>query len=185
MVELLVRAFAEDPAFLYMLPRAASRAPRMRWLFQRWLRARESDQILRADSGVLVGVAPGGRADVPFWTQLKLGLLAMPFVFGAGSFRRFQQVDADVKRRHARELDGPHFIVDILAVDPAAQGRGVGTALGRQYLSHADQAHLPCYLITHNPKNLPFYGGLGFEVVNEGRVASDGPTAWSMRRMPP
>jgi hypothetical protein len=43
-------------------------------------------------------------------------------------------------------------------------------------------AGLPGYLITHNPRNLPFYQRLGFEVIREARVSADGPVAWSMRR---
>jgi GNAT superfamily N-acetyltransferase len=186
-VEMLVRAFFEDPAFVWVLPDPASRAARMRWLGHRWIRVRQQQGdplLVEPARGFLVGVSPTGNPDVPFWSQVKVGLLGMPFVYGARSFRRFLAVDADVKRRHARELTEPHTIIDILAVDPAAQGCGVGTGLLHRYLQAADQQQLPAYLITHNPRNLAFYQRSGFQVIREAPVAPGAVLGWSMRRPP-
>jgi ribosomal protein S18 acetylase RimI-like enzyme len=191
LVEMLARAFLEDPAFIFMLPDPTARAKGMTWLFERWLRARSApsrgDHALvdEGGPGLLIGVDPDGQADVPFWTMLRLGLAAMPFVFGAGAFRRFLAIDADVKRRHAAELTAPHHVIDILAVDPAAHGRGIGSALLGAYLGAVDQLQAPAYLITHNPRNVGFYQRAGFQVIREARVSkdgTDGPIAWSMRR---
>jgi GNAT superfamily N-acetyltransferase len=185
---LLARAFLEEPAFIFMLPDPTARAKGMTWLFERWLRARSEpsrgDRTLVDDAGpgLLVGVDPEGEADVPFWTMLRLGLVAMPFVFGAGAFRRFLAIDADVKRRHAAELTVPHHVIDILAVDPAAHGRGIGGALLGAYLGGVDRLQSPAYLITHNPRNVGFYERAGFQVIREARVGEEGPIAWSMRR---
>jgi GNAT superfamily N-acetyltransferase len=190
LAEMLARAFLEDPAFTFMFPDPAARSKGMIWLFERWLRARSEpargDHALIDDAGpgLLIGVDPGGQADVPFWTMLRLGLVAMPFVFGAGAFRRFLAVDADVKGRHAAELATPHHVIDLLAVDPAAHGRGVGGALLGTYLGEVDRLLSPAYLITHNPRNVGFYERAGFQVIREARVGKAGPIGWSMRRSP-
>jgi GNAT superfamily N-acetyltransferase len=184
-VETLIRAFFDDPVFAWVLPDPATRAAKMRWLGHRWLRARERHDnlfVVEKARGLLVGVAPTGNPDVPFWSQLKVGLLTMPFVFGVHSFRRFLAVDADLKRRHAEELADPHYVIDILAVDPPSQGSGWGTRLLNGYLQLADQQRLPSYLVTNNPRNLPFYERAGFRVIREALVAPDAVLGWSMRR---
>jgi GNAT superfamily N-acetyltransferase len=184
-VETLIRAFFDDPVFAWVLPDPATRAAKMRWLGHRWLRARErQDDLFVVDKarGLLVGVAPTGNPNVPFWSQVKLGLLAMPFIFGVRSFRRFLAVDADLTRRHAEELTSPHYVIDILAVDPPSQGSGWGTRLLDGYLQRADEQRLPSYLVTNNPRNLPFYERAGFRVIREALVARDAVLGWSMRR---
>jgi ribosomal protein S18 acetylase RimI-like enzyme len=188
LADLLARAFFDDPAFGYILPYRPRRLARLRWLFRRWLQARADptrgdEVVLDGDGrGLLIGVTPAGHPDVPFWTMVRLGLVKLPFVFGARSARRFLAVDADFKRRHAAELREPHRVIDVLAVDPAAQGHGVGSALARKFLAAADSEGLPCYLVTHNPRNLGFYQRLGFAVLSEGPVTAGGPTGWSLRR---
>jgi GNAT superfamily N-acetyltransferase len=184
MVEVMVRAFFDDPIFGWVLPDEQQRTEKLRWLGERWLRARMTDEILVTDpaAALLVGVDPAGHADVPFWTQVKLGILAMPFVFGAAAFRRFLAVEADVKKRHAEELTGPQFVIDILCVDPPLQGRGLGTGLAGTFLARVDRERLPCYLITHKARNVPFYQRLGFEVIRETRVPPSDVVGWSMRR---
>jgi len=185
-VELLVHAFFDDPALGWVLSDARTRAHRMRWLMRRWLRVRRRDELLVVDGGrgILLSIGPTGEADVPLWTQVKAGLLGMPFVFGAGPFRRFLAVDDDLKRRHAEELSEPHAVIDILAVDPSAQGQGWGTRLLGRFLAEVDRQRLPSYLVTHNPRNLGFYQRVGFEVIREAPIAPGAVPGWSMRRPP-
>lgn len=187
LTEVFVSAFMDDPIFVWVLPDPRTRADRIGWLARRWLRARAGDQIMVSASAeaMLVGVAPDGDADVPLWAQIQQGLLAMPFVYGLGAFRRFRAIDADVRRRHAAELDRPSFVIDILAVEPAAQGRGLGTRLVEAFAAQADRAGAAIYLVTHNPRNLPFYRKLGFAVVREAPVPPGLVVAWSMRRPAP
>jgi GNAT superfamily N-acetyltransferase len=183
LTEIFVRAFLDDPIFVWLLPDAGTRASKLRWLAERWLRGRARDQITASEppGGMLVGVHPGGEADLSMWAQIRLGLLAMPFVYGLGAFRRFLAADADIRRRH-RVLTEPHFIIDILAVDPPVQGQGLGARLARVFLDGADQAGVPCFLLTHNPRNVPFYRRLGFEVIEEAPVPPGPVICWSMRR---
>ena len=83
---------------------------------------------------------------------------------------------------HKRHMNGPHWELLIVGVDPALQGRGRGSALVRDGLARADDSGLPCYLNTNTPANLPFYGHLGFTVLEQASLGKDGPPAWAMRR---
>lgn len=66
---------------------------------------------------------------------------------------------------------------------PAAQGRGLGTAVLRPRLATLDEHGETAALDTSAEANLRFYGRLGFEVVaSHERLPHDAPTTWSMLR---
>jgi hypothetical protein len=60
-------------------------------------------------------------------------------------------------------------------------GRGFGGALLRENLARIDAEHLPSYLESTNPVNLPRYGALGFQAIGEFAPPA-GPTVTTMWR---
>jgi hypothetical protein len=60
-------------------------------------------------------------------------------------------------------------------------GRGVGGALIRENLARVDAEHMPSYLESTNPVNLPRYETLGFRRIGEF-APPDGPTVTTMWR---
>jgi ribosomal protein S18 acetylase RimI-like enzyme len=54
------------------------------------------------------------------------------------------------------------WYLSIVAVDPAAQGQGLGRKLLEPTLAEADRKSARCYLETFSPRNLSFYERLGF-----------------------
>ena len=61
----------------------------------------------------------------------------------------------------------PHWYLPMIGVDPARQGRGLGSALLKHALALCDAERAPAYLESSNPKNVPLYERHGFEVVGE------------------
>jgi GNAT superfamily N-acetyltransferase len=59
-------------------------------------------------------------------------------------------------------IDEAAWYLSIVAVDPAAQGQGLGRKLLEPTIAEADRASITCYLETFSPRNLPFYQRLGF-----------------------
>jgi ribosomal protein S18 acetylase RimI-like enzyme len=57
------------------------------------------------------------------------------------------------------------WYLPLIAVDPAHQGRGLGSALMKEALRCCDEAGLPAYLESSNPKNISLYERQGFETV--------------------
>lgn len=80
--------------------------------------------------------------------------------------------------------DEPIWFLDMVGVDPAHQGRGVGTALIRFGLARSTRTGVPALLETGTPTNVPYYERFGFRVVDEGDVPDGGPHVWFMRREP-
>jgi GNAT superfamily N-acetyltransferase len=59
-------------------------------------------------------------------------------------------------------VDDAAWYLSIVAVDPAAQGQGLGRKLLEPTIAEADRAGVTCYLETFSQRNLLFYQRLGF-----------------------
>lgn len=68
--------------------------------------------------------------------------------------------------------DGPHWYLPAIGVDPAHQGKGIGGALLKYALRQCDAQHLPAYLESSNPRNIPLYQRHGFEIVGEAQAGA-------------
>lgn len=85
-----------------------------------------------------------------------------------------------VWREH--DPDQPHSHFGPLAVDAHLQGRGIGSALMREYIRRLDTAGHIGYLETDRPENVAFYERHGFTVTGRATVL-DTPN-WFLRREP-
>jgi GNAT superfamily N-acetyltransferase len=75
----------------------------------------------------------------------------------------------------------PCWFLDLVGVAPAAQGRGLGGTLVRHGLQRARADGCPAFLETSNPRNVPFYQSLGFQIVGERQAPDGGPVIWFMQ----
>jgi ribosomal protein S18 acetylase RimI-like enzyme len=86
----------------------------------------------------------------------------------AAVFAVFEQMG----RHHPRE---PHWYLPLVGVDPVHQRKGHGSALLQHALRQCDQDHIPAYLESTNPANIPLYERHGFEVLATIQVGSSPP----------
>lgn len=63
--------------------------------------------------------------------------------------------------------DEPHWFLPLIAVDPAWQGKGVGSRLMQHAVEQCDATATRAYLESSNPRNIPLYERHGFRVVGE------------------
>jgi ribosomal protein S18 acetylase RimI-like enzyme len=91
-------------------------------------------------------------------------------------FAMFDQMDA----HHPVE---PHWYLPLIGVDPACQGRGLGSLLLEHTLTRCDRDRVPAYLEASNSRNVPLYERHGFKVLGEIQAGSS-PTIYPMRRNP-
>ncbi|WP_165350336.1 GNAT family N-acetyltransferase [Xylanimonas protaetiae] len=136
--------------------------------------------VARADpGGRVVGVAawegPDGHA--PWWTQVRdvpRTLRAIGLRHAAASLRAQSAFDAARPRT-------PHWFLADIAVAPAAQGLGAGSALLRHRLGAIDAGpRLPAYLEATTPGSRRLYERWGFRRTDD--VVVDGTVATAMTR---
>jgi GNAT superfamily N-acetyltransferase len=164
---LLARAFQDNPLNLAAISspdparRLRSNLQGMRCLLPV---ARAHGLVLAASlegppAGILVAAPPFAYPfpPAPFWPRLRA-------LWGQGLAvaRRWREAFESLDARHPCV---PHWYLGTLGVEPELQGRGVGTALLRHWLSSVDRDGAPAYLETDRAENLPFYARLGFKSV--------------------
>ena len=74
----------------------------------------------------------------------------------------------------------PHVHLGPIGVAPAAQGKGVGTALMQRYIERLEQERIAGYLETDRPENVEFYKKFGFALRHEEELI--GTPTWYMWR---
>jgi ribosomal protein S18 acetylase RimI-like enzyme len=180
--ETLTTAFLDDVMVHWVFPDPQTRARGLRRLNEVPLQFGLRYGVVRQshEGGcVAIWIPPGQMSMV---RMIRCGLLTVPLRTGLGPLARFGGANGVMDKIHKRHMAGPHWELLIMAVDPALQGAGHGTALLREGLARVDASGLPCYLNTNTPANLPFYERLGFTVLEEASLGTGGPPAWAMRR---
>ena len=179
--QLMARAFRDNPLGIAVI--GPSPARRLRCYragianlldsarrYGRLLFAESGGKLLGALAALPTGATP--PPPPPLSAQLRT-------IFGQG-FRvatRWSEIARHLQSLHPPQ---PHWYVSSLAVDPPAQGRGVGGALLTALLEHADREALPTYLETDRAINVRFYESQGFRVQEQIHLLDV--AVWCMQR---
>jgi GNAT superfamily N-acetyltransferase len=182
MVEVLGRAFDDDPVACYMFRGDKRRRRGLRRFFSIQLRhiymAEGAVWTTDGHAGAAIW-APPGKAEPGLRELLFLSPL-LPDLAGLGrSALDAARLLAEVARRRPREH---HWYLATVGTDPPRQGQGVGSALLAPVLERCDRQGLPAYLESSKERNLAFYHRHGFEVTGEIQVPRGGPRLWLMWR---
>lgn len=179
LVDVLCRAFDQDPHINWLIRQDARRKPAMAALFRMLLTEMGGESHVTADGeSVALWFAPGS---VPSWnaqSRFFIGLLNI-----AGPLRAIRR-GIDLKRMDQHHPSQPHFYLQLLGVNPACQRQGHGSALLAQLLEQARESDCPVYLETSSPRNEAFYTRHGFVRLAESTL-SDGLRLWSLLWQPP
>jgi ribosomal protein S18 acetylase RimI-like enzyme len=178
------RAFHKDPLSIYVYPDEAERARRLPLMFNIALRyALRYGEVTTTPE--IAGAAcwlPPGQVNVSVWQMLRVGALTTGLKMGLAGLRRIDNSETYTRRMHHRCITQPHWYLWVLGVDPSHQGQGIGGALLRAGITRADASHLPCYLETMNPDNVPLYQKFGFVIIEEGKIPDSSVHVWGMVR---
>ena len=176
----LARAFHDDPVMRWFFPDPARRDR----LIERFFRLRvggllaQEEVYTTADhTGAACWARPGEWEMGPV-EGLLFALRLLPMTRGRTPLlaRGWTIVD----EAHPKE---PHWYLAILGTEPAAQGRGIGSALLEPVLDDCDRNEVGAYLESSKEENLAFYARHGFRVSGELQLP-EGPTIWPMWRDP-
>jgi ribosomal protein S18 acetylase RimI-like enzyme len=169
---LCARAFRDDPLMSALLPDASRRQAALAALFG-YRFASLPDRVVVLDEPDL---APAAVMVAALSTDAEplFSLRALPQLV-----RLLTTVHPTTLRRLARVHDvaigvraalGPHVLLDVIAVDAAARGRGLAGRLIRELRRRAAAFGLPVVLETSQPANVDLYRHLGFQVVAAQRL---------------
>jgi len=181
----LARAFCDNPLNMAVIGAAdAGRRLRSNLHGMRSLvpAAADHGEVLVARSagrlaGVLIAVPPGAYPLPPPPLARRIRCL-----LGQG-WRVATRWGRVFDALHAHHPDTPSWYLGTLGVDPAFQGRGVGTALLERWLERVDRKRNAAYLETDIAANVRFYAGAGFDL--EGEIDVLGIRIWRMWRPAP
>jgi len=171
----LAEAFYDDPIFGWLMPDEQSRLARLRRFFAIQLRhvALTQGRVWTTSdlSGAALSMPPGA------WRVPPRAALAQGASFGI-RLPQATRLLAAIESRHLRE---PHYYFADIGVLPAAQGKGLGSALMRPTLDRCDREGVPAYLEASSERSAALYERLGFRLIEELRVGAS-PSLWLMLR---
>jgi ribosomal protein S18 acetylase RimI-like enzyme len=133
----------------------------------------------------LEGVAawlPPGKAPFGIWQVILSVPLPVLFRFARQGVSRMMTFDRYSDAQHRDIVPYPHWYLHIIGVDPAHQGQGFASRLIKPILERIDKERMPCYLETHNLKNVSIYQRFGFKVVLEGKIPGTDLMSYAMLR---
>jgi ribosomal protein S18 acetylase RimI-like enzyme len=183
LVEVLACAFEEDPLTTWFVRHDIKRPSGLRQLFRWYLRETLpqgfSHACMNPPAAAALWMGPD-QWKVSFLRQVLLlpeivGVVGMDAVVS-----RLRGIDI-LQRCHPH---ASHYYLAVLGTHPNYQGRGVGSRVLAAGLRRCDDMHLPAYLETANPRNLPFYERNGFYVSGQVEIPYGGPLVWRMWREP-
>jgi GNAT superfamily N-acetyltransferase len=174
-VTTVATAFADDPAWLFMM--GAGNEAGMRAFAKALAIPRIESQTLWVSDDLLA---------VSMWDRVngQLGVITDEYW---EQFRR--EVSDEVWHNvHTYETaiavdapTAPYWYLGVLATHPDAQGRGLATAVMQPGFAAAAADAWDCWLETSLPKNKPFYANRGFTEAT-GFDVPGGPPTWWIRR---
>jgi len=183
----IAKAFQDYPVLIFFEPDGKKRKRHQPGIFRMMLRANASGGLVYGTSPKMEGVA--------VWTMIDETHPLSDPNHSPGKWFRSIFVNKEHHRRQktfydysndvrARLLPDKYWYLQMLAVDPDLQGKGLAGRLLRPVLARADREGLPCYLETQLEQNVPLYEHFGFKVKEEGTIPGSNVYSWAMVRDP-
>jgi ribosomal protein S18 acetylase RimI-like enzyme len=176
----LGQAFVDDPVMVWAIPERDRRRSVLPGFFTVFTAAyqRHGHVYRTADGAAAALWAPPGVAAVGDDEGEEFGA-ALGEICGADAARMFA-ISALLDEHHPHE---PVWYLNFIGVEPAGQGRGLGSAMLEHVLVRADRDGASAYLDATSARNRALYERHGFVATGELAVP-DGPSFWPMRRAP-
>ena len=175
--ELLVDAFFDNPAHVYILPDEATRRRRLRWLMRRNLAVQHAlgrgDCLRSPQPGLGLDAMsfcqPPGSAALGGGLLVRHGFGLAPLRIGVSALRRLLEVVERIEAQRLRVLAGTDaWTLHDMVVRKELRGSGVGRRLLKAQLERSvDPSGRAAVLATQRPANVRFYQQQGFEVASE------------------
>ena len=181
----LARAFVEEPvsAHIYRMfsPERRIRALQNDFSAELIASLRKGHPVHLEENNRITAAAiiyPPGSYPLPWldqWVTLLKSVLGNGFYDVRSWLRWLDEAD----KLHPTAV---HYYLPCIGVDPAFQGKGMGSTLMAYLATKADQDGVGCYLENADPRNISFYQRFGFKIMDEKHFL--GFPNWYMWREP-
>ena len=187
--EIIARAFQDYPVSVYLLPDSSNRLKLQKTTF--WFSVLYGIHYAEAYTtspkleGVAIWEPPRKKFEFPFRLirgNLLIAGLRLLFDVKLTTINRSIPLVRCMQSAHKRNAPFPHWYLQLLGVDPKAQGKGYGNILMRTMIKRIDKQKLPIYLETNLKKNVGFYQNHGFKVVEKFNIPGSDVPSWCMLR---
>jgi GNAT superfamily N-acetyltransferase len=168
-IAVIILAFSTDPAARWSYPdpdRYLIHFPAIVRAFGGNAFAHRGARHVNGFAGAALWLPPGIQPDEETLASVLRRSIAADRQ--AAVFAVFEQME----RYHPRE---PHWYLPLIGIDPVHQRKGYGSALLQHTLAQCDREHVPAYLESTNPVNIPLYERHGFNVLATIQVGSSPP----------
>jgi ribosomal protein S18 acetylase RimI-like enzyme len=188
---MLARTFHDDPYATYALPHAATRPAVLAAAFAWNVVYGRLYGWAWQTRGSLDGVAIFLQPSSEHFSRDRLA---------ASGYERFErtagpEIWPDLQKRHSavfgycdEVIDAVvpegYFYLDVIGVDVARRGQGVGSALMGAIDDRFGEGYPGSYLLTFRHRTVPFYERTGYEIAATGVEPSSGLEFWVMTRAP-
>ena len=176
----LGEAFVDDPVMIWAIPEPDRRRAILPGFFTIFTAAfQRHGHVYRTADGTAAALwSPPGVDAVGEDEGEEFGT-ALDEICGPDA-GRMGEISTLLGEHHPHE---PVWYLNFLGVEPAGQGRGVGSALLEHVLVRADRDGATAYLDATSTRNRALYERHGFVAAGE-LVIADGPSFWPMWREP-
>jgi GNAT superfamily N-acetyltransferase len=175
------RAFFDDPLQVWAMPDASTRLDKLETMFALQTRAASlpmgESYTDESCSVACFWAPPGAWQPTP---QMLRDLIPLRDILAEGLTRFAIAMNA----MHAVHPGEPHWYLQGLGTDPGRQREGLASAALVPILTRCDDEGTPAYLESTKERNVAFYQGHGWQVVETIDLPDGGPRLWSMWRDP-
>ncbi|MCR4650368.1 MAG: GNAT family N-acetyltransferase [Lachnospiraceae bacterium] len=168
--EIAAKAFLDYDFFSLYVPTPEKQLPHLRNMFSVEYRVNQGlyDCLVTKKDGVIVAVAIVRAPDYKMPSDLKYikaGIWKNAKISGLKNVAAWYMMDVKAERS-CHEYAPDSWYLHLLAVDPAYQGKGIGSSMIREYILPFVREHggKSLTLFTNSDKNCHFYQKNGFEM---------------------
>jgi ribosomal protein S18 acetylase RimI-like enzyme len=166
-VGVLARAFVTNPLHVAVFGAGSVQANEA--FFRLGLRAMRGEKLAGVDNSRIVGVVhwvDSSMCQFSPWQKLR----HMPGLIGELGIWSAMKVAAWLSAWAKHDPGESHVHFGPIAVDPDAQGQGIGRLLMEQFCAHLDARGAVGYLETDRPENVVFYERFSFVVTHSATI---------------
>ena len=179
----LVHAFWDYPLNRYLYPDTTERERVGLFRFKSFVRQSVFYGEAYATSDFMEGVAlwlPSRYLELNFWQRLRCGDTGRLVKISKATKKREKIFHNYAYPLHRQLVPEDHMFLWLIGVRHEFQKSGFSSCLIKPMLSRLNDVKLPCFLETHDEKNVSLYQHLGFNIIDESMIPGTSLKHWAM-----